>query len=155
MAPLLQFKRSMGTSSTSFGMKAEPSALPCWDEVLVDKGAAAPKPCLSPVEMRTPTATGGLLPAGIASSAMIIIFSRPLLSWTLGEEAKGRTTRTNNKQLAPPYWRKVIQTSTRKTLMFDPGGCTGRLRSCSFLGGRHALRIGWAYLDAAMVVKTG
>ena len=36
--------------------------------------------------------------------------------------------------------------------MFDPGGCTGRQRSCPFLGRGHALRIGWARLDAAMVV---
>ena len=36
--------------------------------------------------------------------------------------------------------------------MFDPGSCTGRLRNCRFLKGRHALRIEWARLDAAMVV---
>ena len=36
--------------------------------------------------------------------------------------------------------------------MFDPRSCTGRLRSCPFLRGRHALRIGWARVDAAMVV---
>ena len=36
--------------------------------------------------------------------------------------------------------------------MFDPGGCTGRLRSCPFLGGWHTLRIGWAYLNAPLVV---
>ena len=54
------------TNSANFGMKAEPPTLPHWDGVLVDKGAAAPKPCLSPVEMRTPTAAGGLLPADIA-----------------------------------------------------------------------------------------
>ena len=32
------------TSSTSFGMKAEPPALPLRDDALVDKDAAAPKP---------------------------------------------------------------------------------------------------------------
>ena len=36
--------------------------------------------------------------------------------------------------------------------MFDSGDCAGRLRSCLFLRGRHALRIGWACLDAAIVV---
>ena len=35
------------TSSTSFGMKAEPPALPRRDDVLVDNGAAAPKSCLT------------------------------------------------------------------------------------------------------------
>ena len=39
--------------------------------------------------------------------------------------------------------------------MFDPGGCAGRLRGCPFLGGRHAIRIGWARLDAAMVTEAG
>ena len=36
------------TTSTSFGMKAEPSALPCKDETVVEDSAAAPKPCLHP-----------------------------------------------------------------------------------------------------------
>ena len=40
-------------SSTTFGMKAEPPALSCRDDVLVENGAAAPKLCLSPLEMRT------------------------------------------------------------------------------------------------------
>ena len=41
-------------------MKAERPALPRTNDVLVDRGAAAPKLCLSTVEMRTLTATGGL-----------------------------------------------------------------------------------------------
>ena len=54
---------------TSFGNDfTESPALPCCrDDAMVDKGTAAPKTCLSPVEMRTPTAVGGLLPAGMAS----------------------------------------------------------------------------------------
>ena len=47
-----------------------PPALSCSrDDALVDNGAAASKPCLSPVEMRTRTATGGLFPAGTAFTA--------------------------------------------------------------------------------------
>ena len=63
------------TSSTIFGKKAEAPALPCRDDVLIDiKGAAAPKPCLSPVEMRTLTAAGGLLPTGkISTTTMTIL----------------------------------------------------------------------------------
>ena len=34
-------------TSTSFGVKAEPTALPCRDDVLVEDGAAALKSCLS------------------------------------------------------------------------------------------------------------
>ena len=46
------------------------SALPCLrNDALVDNGAAVPKPRLSPAEIRTLTATGGLLPAGKASTA--------------------------------------------------------------------------------------
>ena len=44
-----------------------------------------------------------------------------------------------------------MQTKSRQTLLFDPGGCTGRLRSCQVLGEQHALRMGWARLDAVMV----
>ena len=59
------------TSLTSFGMIAEPPALPISrDDALVDKGTEAPKPCLSPV--RTPT-------AGAASTAMKTIFPLPRL----------------------------------------------------------------------------
>ena len=56
---------------TSFGDDSTgPPTLSCSrDNALVDNGAAAPKLCLSPLEMRTPTAAGGLLPAGIASTA--------------------------------------------------------------------------------------
>ena len=51
-------------------------ALPsCKDGALIDKSAAAPKPCLLPVEMRTLVAASGLLPAGVASTATRTIFS--------------------------------------------------------------------------------
>ena len=92
----------------------EPPALSsCKDDAMVDKGAAASKPRLSLVEMRTPTAAGGLLPTDTASTVMRTIFSRPLLSWTLGEKIKERTSRTNNNQLIPPYRKSVIQMKSR------------------------------------------
>ena len=124
------------TSSTSFSMKAEPLALPRSNDVLVDKGAAASKPCLSPAEMGTRTADGGSLPAGTASTALGTIFSRLLFSWSLGETKK-RTNRIKN-QLAS-FWRRVIQTKSRQTLVFDPGGSSGRLRACPFWGAWRAL----------------
>ena len=68
------------TSSTTFSMIARPPALPRSIDVLVDKGAAAPKPRLSSVEMRTLTAAGGLLPTGTASTAIRTIFPRPFFS---------------------------------------------------------------------------
>ena len=67
-------------------MTAEPPALPRRDDVLVDKGAEASKPCLSLAETRTQTAAGGLLPIGTASIiAMRILFPQPPFFWSLGE----------------------------------------------------------------------
>ena len=63
------------TSLISCDMIAEPPTLPCMDDAVVDRGTEAPKPCLSPVEMRTPKAVGGLLPADTASTAIMMIFS--------------------------------------------------------------------------------
>ena len=64
---------------SSFGMKTEPPALPRRDDALADRGAAVPKTCLSLMEMRTRTAAGGLLPAGIASTATMTTFHQPPL----------------------------------------------------------------------------
>ena len=88
---------------TSFGADSTgPPTLSCTrDGTLVDNGAAAPKPRLSPVEMRTPTATGGLLPAGTASTTMRTIFPRPLFSWSLRETKKH--TSSINFKLAPSW----------------------------------------------------
>ena len=57
------------TTSTSFGVKAEPLALPCRNAVLVEYGDAAPKSCLSLLVMRTTIAPGGLLPTGKTTTA--------------------------------------------------------------------------------------
>ena len=64
---------------TSFGDDSTRTpAQPCKkNDALVDNGAAAPKPCLSPTEMRTRTTAGNLLSAGTASTAMRTIFPRP------------------------------------------------------------------------------
>ena len=47
------------TTSTSFGVKVEPPALPCRDDIVVNNSAAAPKLYRSPLKMRSPTAAGG------------------------------------------------------------------------------------------------
>ena len=65
-------------------------------DALVDEGAEALKPCLLPVEMRTPTAAGGLLLTDTASAAMRTIFPQPFFSWSLGEENKEKFGRTNS-----------------------------------------------------------
>ena len=62
-------------SLTSSSMIAKPPAVSIFmDGALVGKGAEAPKSCLSPVEMRTPIAAGGLLPAGTVCSNEVHIF---------------------------------------------------------------------------------
>ena len=101
---------------TTFGDDStKPAALPYRDDAMFDKGAAAPKPCLLPVEIRTPTAASGLLPVDIAYTAMRTIFFRPLFSWSLGKETKKSNSRTNN-QLPPPCWTRVIITKSRLAL---------------------------------------
>ena len=84
-------KRSI---NTSFGDDfAGPPTLPCSrDDALVGNGAVAPKSCLSPLELRTPTATGGLLPAGTISTATRITFDQPPLWFCPAEEVNLRTS---------------------------------------------------------------
>ena len=134
------------TTSTSFGMITESPALLCRDDALVGKGAEALRPCLSPVEIHTLPAAGGLLPADTVSTAIRTIVSRSLPSWTLGEETKERTSQTGRNQLAPPCCRRIIQTKSKQTPVFDPGGSTGRPRACPFLGGRRALLCGKVFV---------
>ena len=80
--------------STSFGDDCTgPPALPCSrEDAPVDNGAAAPKSCLSPLEVRSPIATGGLLPGGKASKATKTTFDRPTLWFCLTEETSSRTS---------------------------------------------------------------
>ena len=131
------------TTSTSFGMKAEPPTLPRRDDVLIDKGAAAPKPWLSPVEMCTQIAADGLFPAGKASTATSTIYYQPRLRFCPTEETISEKTSIQytsyyssswwiNNQLAAPFWRRGIETKPRQTLVSDSGGSTGRLRACPF-----------------------
>ena len=97
------------TSSTNFGVKAEPSALLRWDDVLVNKGTAAPKPCLSPVEILMRTVAGGLLLAGTASTATRITCHQPPL-WPCPPEEMN--LRTSNQYVTnySRFWKmKVLQ----------------------------------------------
>ena len=164
---LQQIERSTGIRSllphvghdlmhlTSFGDDSTEPPIPekSIDDALFDEGNEVLKQCPSPVGIRTLTAAGGLLPASTAFTAIRTIFPRPLFSWSLGEETKGRNDWTSFSQLAPLCWRGVIQTKSRQTLVFDPDCWPGHLRGCPFLGGRHALLSGYVRLDAAMVTE--
>ena len=145
------------TSLTSFSMIDEPlltTPEKCIGDVLVNKDAEASKPNIPTVEVRKlPSAAGGLLPAGPASTAMRAIFPRPLFSWGLGKKTKERTDQLNFNQFARPSRRITIQTKSRQNLVFDPCGYSDYLRGCPFLAERRALLGGGFVSDAAMVYE--
>ena len=122
---------------TSFGDDSiGPPALPCSrNDALVGNGAAAPKSCLSPLEMRTATAAGGLLPAGTTFTATRTTSDQPHL-WG------GK----NNQQA--PFWPTIIETKSGQNLVFDLDGSTDRLRVCPFLGTWRALLCGGVIVRA-------
>ena len=108
--------------STTFGEKVKPPALPCRDDVVVENGAAVPNSCLSPLEMRSPIAAGGLLPAGETSTTTRITFYQPRLRFCPTEETHSERTSTpsawyyssfrRNNLLATPYCQRVIETKS-------------------------------------------
>ena len=112
--------------------------------------------------MRTSTsAVGGLMSAGTASTTRRTIFPLLPLSWSLRETMKtekysSKTTEIRTYIMYSSYWHgKAIETELRRTLVFDPSGCSGRLHACPFLGGRYALPRGGFIWNAEMVSEAG
>ena len=145
------------TNSTSFGVKAEPPALPCRDDVVVESGPAASESCLPSMEMRSSTAAGGLVPTGEASTASETTLNEPPLRFCPTEETdlEPNCKKTSTpyasfesrssfvwRLLAAPYCRSVVDTKSRQNRTFDPGGSRGHLRACPFLGSWRALVCG-------------
>ena len=139
------------TNSTSFGVKAEPPALPCRDDVVVECGDAASESCLSSLEMRSSTAAGDLVPTGEAFKATETNYNQPPLRFCSTEEtdhleANCKKTSTSSASYdsssvfqernlsAITYCRRVVDTQSRQNRTFDPGGLQGHLRACPFLG---------------------
>ena len=151
-------------TSITFGVEAESPDLPCREDVLVEEGAASPESCLPSLEMRSPTAAGGLLPSGEASTATRATSNEPLLRFYATEEmnpeedSKKENLWTSTpyapydsssfwRLLAAPYFRRVVVTQSRQNTTFDPCGLQGHLRACPFLGSWRALVCGeviWA-----------
>ena len=147
------------TNSTSFGVKAEPPALPCRNDVVVESGNAASEPCLPSLEMRLSTATGGLVPTSEASTASETTSNEPLLrfyeteemnpeadskmedSWTLTPSASYDSS-SFWRLFAASYCYRVVETKSRQNRTFDPGSSRGHLRACPFLGLWRALVCG-------------
>ena len=110
--------------STSFGGDSTgPLALPCsGDDALVRKGAAAPKSCVSPLEMRTISAAGGLLPTAKPSTATKTIFDHPTLWLCLTEETNlGTSTQSTSDDSS--FWRNNLLAAP------PAGGSSKQIRS--------------------------
>ena len=147
-------------NSTSFGMKAEPPAFPCRDDVVVESGDAAPKSCLPSLEMRSSTAAGSLVPIDEASTVTETTSNEPLIRFCSTEETDQEA---NCKKIsipsasydsssvfqernlsATPYCRRVVDTKSRQNRTFDQGGSRGHLCACPFVGSWRALVCGEA-----------
>ena len=143
------------TNSTSFGVKAEPPALPCRDDSVVECGSAASELCFPSMEMHSSTVAGDLVPTGDASKASEATLNEPPLRFCLTEETdlKAKSSWTpvpsasyNSSSFrrlsATPYCRKVVDTKSGQNRTFDPGGSRSHLRACPFLGQWRALVCG-------------
>ena len=136
-------------------MKAEPPALPCRDDVVVEGGDAASESCLTSLEMSSSTAAGGLLLTGKAFTAKETNNNQPPLRFCSTEEmdleASCKKTSIPSASYdsssvfqernlsATPYCRRVVDTNSRQNMTFNPGGSRGHLRACPFLGSWRAL----------------
>ena len=134
------------TNSTSFGIMAEPPALPCRGDVVVESRDAAFKSCLPSLEMRSPKAAGGLLPTGEPSTAEKTTYNKtPLRLYATEETNPKETTLWTSvpsawydssfwvkRQLAVPSYRRVVETKSMHNRTFDPGGCQGRYHAYPF-----------------------
>ena len=123
-----------------------PPAPPCSGEnALVDNRAAAPKSCLPFLEMRSPSAVGGLLPAGDTSTATRTTFNKSYFRLCATEEMNPKKTNSWTpvtpawydssfwNLLAAPSCRRVVVTKSMQNRTFDPGGFEGRFRACPFM----------------------
>ena len=111
-------------TSTSFSVKAEPPARPCRKDILVEDGAAAPKSCLPSLEMRSPTADGGLVPTGKtfkATEITVLQFystkeedSRKKKLWTSIPSTSYYSSVFQKSNLPfAPYCRRAVETKFR------------------------------------------
>ena len=87
-----------------FDVGAEPPDLPCREDVLVEEGATSPESCLPPLVMRSPTAAGGLLPTGEASTGTRTTSNEPLLQFNVIEEMNPEEdSKKENLWTSTPY----------------------------------------------------
>ena len=140
-------------------MKADPPAIPCRDDSVVECGSAAFKSCFPSMKMRPSTAAGGLVPTGDASKVSETTLNEPPLRFCLTEETdlKAENSWTSipsasydsssvfqeeRNLSATSYCRRVVDTKSEQNRTFDPGGSRGHLRACPFWGSWRALVCG-------------
>ena len=100
-----------------------------------------------------PSAAGGLLPAGTASTVRTNFLPTPLFkSFCL---TKMRTHQTTFDQLALPCWRKVIETKPGELWRLILVVVQGVYATAHFWEGDARCFAGRTRLDAAMVYKAG
>ena len=155
------------TNSASFGVKAEPPALPRRDDVVVESGDAAPNSCLPSLKMGSSTAADGLVPTGEASTATETNVNQPPFRFYTTEEtdSEAKSKEINLRTSIPyasydssvfqesnlpaaPYCRRVVETKSRQNRTFDSGGSQGHLRACPFLGS-------WRALVCSEIIRAG
>ena len=110
------------TCSTSFCDDCTgPPTLPCSrEDAPVDNGAAAPKPCPPPLEMRTTTTAGGLLPTAETSTATKTTFDYSTRWFCQTEETHSERTSI------PSVWYDDSSFQRNNCLLPPPAG--GSLR---------------------------
>ena len=113
------------TNSTSFGIMAEPPDLPCREDVVAEKRAAASKSCLPSLEMRSPTAAGGLLSTGEASTATKPTFNKSPLRLYATEE-----TNSKEKQYGLQFHSPGKAAASGNCLLPPPAGGLSRQHRC-------------------------
>ena len=96
-------------TSITFGVEAEPPDLPCRDDVLVEGGDATPRSCLPSKEMRSPTATGGLVPTGEAATATETTSNEPVLRFYATEETNPKEKNSWTSIPSASYDSSVFQ----------------------------------------------
>ena len=104
--------------STSFGDDSiGPPALPSFrDDALLGKGAAAPKSRLSPLEIRSPTVAGGLLPAGEASTTTRINFYQRHHRFCPTEETNSERSTQYALHYNNSFWWNQLPAPSRSTI---------------------------------------
>ena len=106
------------TNLTSFGVKAEPPALPCRDDVVVESGPTASESCLPSMEMRSSTFAGGLVPTGEASKVSETTSNQLPLRFCSTEETD-LEAKIHGFQFIPPH-TTAAASSRRGTCLLLP-----------------------------------